>query len=357
LNDALAVVVVTHNAAAELGGLADALLGELEPDDEVVIVDNASSDATVAVARELAPRIALIESATNVGFGAGCRAGVEATTAPLVLLLNPDTRPQPGSLARLRALAAEQPSWAGWQPAVMLADGRINTSGGVAHYLAFSWAGQCEQPASELADRPYETTFPSGAALVIRRTAWVELGGFEDSYFLYGEDLDLGLRLWLAGQRVGVEPRARVSHNYEFDKGRYKWYLLERNRWRTLLAVYPTGLLLAVAPALLASELGLLVIAARDGWLIAKLHAQLATVLGLPASLRRRRSVQARRRVASAVFAAQLSASLDSPNLATLPRPLLRAQAGYWRLVRLLLRFPARPRVSIARFAGGARRR
>lgn len=357
MSDALAVVVVTHNAAAEIAGLAGALLDELEPDDEVVIVDNASSDGTATFARELGARFVLIESAANVGFGAGCRAGVEATTAPLVLLLNPDARPQPGSLARLRALAAEQPTWAAWQPAVMLADGRINTSGGVAHYLGFSWAGQCEQPASALAQAPYETAFASGAALVIRRTAWAELGGFEDSYFLYGEDLDLALRLWLGGRRVGVEPRARVTHDYEFDKGRSKWYLLERNRWRTLLAVYPTSLLLLIAPALLASELGLLVIAARNGWLIGKLRAQLATVLGLRASLRRRRLVQAQRRVDGAVFAALLTSSLDSPYLPSLPRPLLLLQAGYWRLARLLLRLPRRSPVSIARFAGPFRRR
>jgi GT2 family glycosyltransferase len=352
LSDALAVVIVTHNSAAELLGLAGALLGELEPDDEVVIVDNASSDATATLARELDPRIALCETGANLGFAAGCRVGVNATAAPLVLFLNPDVRPQAGSLARLRAVAREQPGWAAWQPAVMLEDGGINTSGGVAHYLGLSWAGQCEQPESELADTPRETAFASGAACVIRREVWVALGGFEDSYFLYGEDLDLGLRLRLSGYGVGVEPRARVTHNYEFDKGPRKWFLLERNRWRTVLGVYPAALLALIAPALLLGELGLLAIAAREGWLTAKLRAQLATIGGLPQTLRRRRSIQAGRAVSAAAFAAALTASLENPNLARLPRPMALAQAAYWRLVRLLLRSAKLSPVSIARAAG-----
>jgi GT2 family glycosyltransferase len=220
----------------------------------------------------------------------------------------------------------------------MLPDGSINSAGGVAHYLGMGWAGQCEQPAAALTQDPYEVAFASGAALVIRRSAWVELGGFEDSYFLYVEDVDLGLRLWLSGQRVGVEPRARIVHDYEFDKGAHKWFLLERNRWRTILAVYPSRLLVLIAPALLAAEFGLLVIAARDGWLGAKLRAQFATIRGLPASLRRRRSVQAAGRITASAFAAHLTASLDSPYLGRLPRVLNGAQSVYWRLVRWLLR-------------------
>jgi len=147
----------------------------------------------------------------------------------------------------------------------------------------------------------------------------------------------LGLRLWLAGRRVGVEPRARVIHDYEFDKGARKWYLLERNRWRTVLATYPLGLLVLVTPALLAAELGLLVVAARGGWLGAKLRAQAATAAGLPRALVRRRIVQRTRRIGAAEFAAQLTGSFESPNLAV-PRVLATASRLYWRLTRLLLR-------------------
>jgi N-acetylglucosaminyl-diphospho-decaprenol L-rhamnosyltransferase len=332
-SDALAVVVVTHNSG---GALARSLAAQLDPDDEFVIVDNASTDGTVALAATLGERVAVIDAGMNAGFAAACRLGVDATSAPLLCLLNPDTLLTAGALARLRAVAAERPDWAAWQPVVMLPDGRINVAGGVVHYLGIGWAGQCGEDATELAADPYEVAFASGAALVVRREVWRALDGLRDDYFLYGEDLDLGLRLWLAGHRVGVEPRARVIHDYEFDKGAHKWYLLERNRWRTVLATYPPALLVLVAPALLLAELGLLAVAARGGWLGAKLRAQLATALGLPRALARRRVVQRTRRIGAAEFAAQLTGSLDSPNTAV-PSAIAAVSRLYWRVTRLLL--------------------
>ena len=337
MNDALAVVVVTHDSVGELAALTESLVAQLELEDELVIVDNASADGTVALARTLGGRLALIEAGANGGFAAACRLGVEATTAPLVFLLNPDTRLTDGALSRLRAVAAERPEWAAWQPVVLLPDGRINVAGGVVHYLGMGWAGQCGEDVATLAADPYEVAFASGAALIVRREAWRELDGLRDDYFLYGEDLDLGLRLWLAGRRVGVEPRARVVHDYEFDKGARKWYLLERNRWRTVLATYPSALLVVLAPALLVAELGLLAVAARGGWLGAKLRAQAATVAGLPRALARRRVVQQTRRIGAAEFAAHLTGSFESPNLAVSPA-VAAASRVYWRLARLLLR-------------------
>ena len=266
-DDAIAVVVVTHESRGEIAALAESVSAQLASGDRLIVVDNASSDGTAAFARTLDRSVAVVESVENRGFAAGCRLGVEHSTQPLILLLNPDARLEPGALERLRATAAERSDWSAWQAAVMLPDGRINTSGGVVHYLGIGWAGQCERDASMLPATPYETAFPSGAALMIRRSAWLELGGFEDAFFLYCEDVDLGLRLWLGGHRVGVEPRARVVHGYAFDKGPDKWFLLERNRWRTVLATYPAPLLAALLPMLLASEFALLAIAARGGWL------------------------------------------------------------------------------------------
>ena len=160
---------------------------------------------------------------------------------------------------------------------------------------------------------------------------------------MYGEDLDLGLRLWLSGQRVGLVPAARITHSYDFDKGSGKWFWLERNRWRTVISVYPQALLLLVAPALLAAEIGLLAIAARQGWLAAKLRAQVAGIRGLGRSLARRRSVQASRRVSAAEFAAHLTASLDSPYLAGAESPWITVpQSLYWRFVRAILTLLAR---------------
>jgi GT2 family glycosyltransferase len=213
----------------------------------------------------------------------------------------------------------------------MLPDGRINTDGGVVHFTGIGWAGDCGSPAEALPATPREVAFPSGAALTIRRTVWEELGGLDPSYFLYSEDLDLGLRAWLAGHAVGVVPEARVVHDYDFDKGAQKWFWLERNRWRTVLSVYPGRLLVLVLPGLVAVELAIMAAAGRQGWLGAKLRAQAAVLADLPATIGRRRRIQATRRISAAEFASRLTASLDSPFIPARPaRWVVALQRWYW---------------------------
>jgi N-acetylglucosaminyl-diphospho-decaprenol L-rhamnosyltransferase len=342
-SDTVAVVVVTHQSADHLSDLLQALLPQLREDDELAVVDNASTDGTSELARSLNERVRVIETNANLGFAGGCHVGAESTQAPLLLFLNPDSQPQRACLERLRAAASEHPDWGAWQAAVLLNDGRINTSGGVVHYLGIGWAGDCERPISELPSEDREIPFPSGAAMVVRRSVWAKLGGFDRDYFMYGEDLDLGLRLWLAGHRVGLVPSARVTHSYEFDKGPSKWFWIERNRWRTVLSVYPASLLVLVAPALLAAEVGLLAVAASQGWLRPKLHAQAAVIAGLPHTLARRRKVQRTCCTGAADFAAHLTSLLDSPYLAAARDPLLNGpQTAYWKLVRRVLAFLAR---------------
>lgn len=336
--DPLAVVVVTHDSAEHLPALLTALLAQLGPEDELVVVDNASRDHTVAVARRGGERVQVVDTGANLGFGGGCHVGARTTQSPLLFFLNPDSHPQAGCLERLRAAASEHPAWWAWQAAVLLPDGRINSGGGIVHYLGMGWAGDCGKSIASLPAEPSEVAFPSGAAMVVRRSAWEYLGGLDASYFLYCEDLDLGLRVWLAGQSVGLVPDARVVHRYEFDRNADKWFWLERNRLRTVLAVYPRRLLLLLAPALISAELALLVLAALDGWLPAKLRAQIAVLAELPRTLRRRRLVQVTCRVSARTFASHLTASLDSPYLPVNRTGwAARAQTAYWLAVQRVL--------------------
>jgi len=165
------------------------------------------------------------------------------------------------------------------------------------------------------------------------------IGGFASEFFLYHEDVDLSLRVRLAGGRLGVLPRARVDHAYEFDKGLAKWRYLERNRWATLIRVYPTPLLWLLAPALLATELALLPVAAAGGWLPQKLAAARETAQALPRLREERREVQATAQIDAGEFARSLTPSLDSRYLgrAARLRPLARLLAAYWGLVLRLL--------------------
>lgn len=333
----LAVVVVTHDSSGVLPSMLRALLPQLRDSDELVVVDCDSREDPGALLHELAPAAKLVALRENRGFAGGASVGARESSAPLLLFLNPDAVPQPGCLDALRGAAELHDRWGAWQPLVTLPGGTlVNTRGGVTHFLGFGWAGGHGEPVENVPTQPREVSFASGAALAIRRSAWDGIGGIERAYFMYGEDLELSLRLRLAGWGVGLVPLARVEHDYEFTKGDYKWFHLERNRWWTLIGTYPGTLLALLAPALLAFELALLAVATREGWLGAKLRAQAAVLRSVPWALRRRRSIQASRQVATATFAAALTASLDSPFLGSAARvgALRGLQAGYWRAVR-----------------------
>ena len=211
----------------------------------------------------------------------------------------------------------------------------MNTSGGVTHFLGLGWAGRHGEPVATVPDAPAEVSFASGAALVVRRRAWVQTGGFDEGYFMYGEDLDLSLRLWLAGWEVGLAPGARVAHDYDFDKGSRKWYLLERNRWQTVLGVYPRDLLVLLAPALLLFEVALLGVAALGGWLPQKLRAQAWVLLNLGPLMARRRRVQACRayRVARLRTTSRGAPGQRVPRPGRPRAPLVGLQRGYWAAV------------------------
>ncbi len=176
--------------------------------------------------------------------------------------------------------------------------------------------------------------------MAVRREAWDAVGGFDARYFMYGEDLDLGLRLRLAGWECGVAPAAEVVHDYAFTKGDYKWFWLERNRAWTVLGAYPGVLLAALAPALLAFELVPCCWRGAVAGCVRSCARSCAVLRELPRILARRREVQATATVSASEFAAGLSDALDSPNLAA-ARAIPGAsalQAAYWRLVRLVVR-------------------
>jgi N-acetylglucosaminyl-diphospho-decaprenol L-rhamnosyltransferase len=336
----IAVAIVTFDNAGHIGANLRALEPQLDERDELIVVDNASHDGTAEAARAASPRARVLEQEKNLGFAGGCQAAAAASSAPLLLFINPDAEPAPGCLAALRSVAAERPDWGAWQALVTMDDGAaINTAGNVTHFLGIGWAGRCGYPVAEAPAAPEEVSFASGAAFAVRREAWEALGGFEARYFMYGEDLDLCLRLRLAGWGVGIAPAARVDHRYEFGKGGRKWYLLERNRWWTVLGVYPAPLLVLLLPALLLAELALLAVAWKGSWLKEKLHAQLSVGRELPLILARRRDVQALRSVPAREFARALSAELDSPYLGSLARaaPLVALQRAYWGVVVVLL--------------------
>ncbi len=334
----LTAVVVAHNSLTDLRRSLPLLASQLTAADELLIVDNASRDGVERELEQLAPGAVLIPMGANVGFAAAANAGVAAASRDLVVLLNPDAVVQPGwSDAIRRPWGGELGAWMGL---VLLADGAsINTSGGVLHFTGLGWAGQMGEPAAAAPRSPTEVGFLSGACLAVPRRRWLEVGGFPEHFFMYCEDVDLSLRLRLAGEKLAVVPDAQVHHDYDFDKGLRKWRLLERNRWATLIRTYPTPLLAAVMPALLATEAVIWLAAARGGWTMMKARATFDVLRALPQLLRERRQIQQRAHISAGEFARYLTPTLSSPYLGPVGNhPLATAMLRfYWQLAEAAL--------------------
>ena len=337
----VAVVIVAHNSLADLRRTLPALLAELQAQDELIIVDNASTDGLVDELSSIAPTALVHVLGRNAGFAGGANAGAAEAQCDLLVFLNPDAVVQRGwgEAIRRPGVEANEPC-AAWMGLVLLEGGdRINTSGGVLHFTGFGWAGQIGQPVSAAPSATREVGFLSGACLAIPRELWVKLGGFPERFFMYHEDVDLSLRLRLLGGSLRVAPGARVDHAYEFAKGDAKWRMLERNRWATVVRTYPAPLLALVLPALLATELAVWAVAARGGWARAKARATLDVLGGLPVLLRERRAIQSERCVGASAFAGTMTATLDSPYFGAVGRhPAVRLASGlYWRCVLSVL--------------------
>jgi GT2 family glycosyltransferase len=275
----------------------------------------------------------------NTGFAGGANAGAEAARGELLVLLNPDAAPQPGFGEAIRRPWREGRGWSAWQG--LVADGRgetINSAGNPVHFTGIVWAGGHGRPLTG-APPPGEVPALSGACLAIPRATWERAGGFPAEFFMYHEDVDLSLRLRMAGGAIGIEPSAVVAHDYDFGAGD-KWRRLERNRLAFLIRAYPASLLALLAPALIATELALLAVSAAAGWGAQKRRANREFLTWLPRLLRERRAIQRTRTISAAEFASCLTPDLDSDLISPLARswPARLLLRGYWGAVRLILR-------------------
>ena len=335
----LSVLIVAYESRDDLRQTLPALRDELGDGDELIVVDNKPGDGSAELVRELAPEARIVSPGHNTGFAGGANAGAACARGDLLVFLNPDAVPQPGFGEAIRRPWEEERGWAAWQ--ALIADGRgvtINSAGNPVHFTGIVWAGGHGRPLAE-APPAGEVAAASGACLAVPMAEWRRVGGFPAEFFMYHEDVDLSVRLRMAGGRVGIEPAAVVAHDYDFSASADKWRWLERNRLAFLVRTYPGPLLALLAPALLATELALLLVAAAGGWGSQKLRANREFVGWLPRLLRERKDLQRQRTISASEFAAALTPDLDSDLISPLVRtwPARLALRTYWRLVRLVL--------------------
>jgi GT2 family glycosyltransferase len=277
-------------------------------------VDNGPEGALAQTLQGRADSVQGIATRANRGYRAGISLAAERASGDYLLILNPDARAERDCVQLLVAQADADPAVAIAGAQILLEDGETcNAGDNPLHPTGISVSGHYGEPREHAP--PRDVAGISGACWMIRRSAFRELGGFVDELFLYYEDTDLSWRAHIAGMRVVYCPDAVVLHGYEFGRRGRKWFLLERNRMFCVLANYEARTLLALAPLLLATEAGLLVVAALGGWLGHKLSAY-ASLVRMRGKLRaRRRAVQSMRRRTDAELLGYFSDRLGSPFL------------------------------------------
>jgi len=240
----------------------------------VLVVDNGSSSETLTGITEAFPHIDLLRLEENLGFAGGNNAGwnwlrERSPQLDYVMLLNHDTLVQPGWLPPLLAWMNQHPKVAVAQSLLLLDQpaGHINTLGNACHYLGFGLMTGYGQPAQQAPTSPIEIASPSGAAVLIRCAALTTEDLFDERYFLYLEDTELGWRLRSRGLQSWLIPASRVIHRYLFAAPYTRYGFLERNRWWILLTYYRLPTLLLLSPALLLMEIGQWLFAGQHGLL------------------------------------------------------------------------------------------
>lgn len=328
------VIVLGYGSEPFLEHALDALAADAGPDDEIVLVDNGIAGRPTR-AGSWPPSVTVVGEGANRGFAGGCVYGVAQATGDVLVFVNSDAIVHPGALDVLtRATDRDQVGIA--CGCLRLADQPelVNSAGNPIHFSGISWAGGCGEPATRYADER-EVPVATGGLFAMRREVWDALGGFDELYFAYNEDTDLSLRAWLQGWRVLFVPEAVADHHYEFGRSPLKMYLVERNRLLTVLTDYPSRLLRAVLPALLAIELLLLVQALLQGWAAQKIRSWWWLVRHVTTIRARRARVQSLVTVSEGTIARLLVSRIEPPMVPMPPGMGLvnRALDLYWRRV------------------------
>lgn len=257
----VSVVIVNYRGAEDtiecLAGLRD-----LDwPADrlQLVVVDNASGDGSVAAIAAAAPDAELVASSTNTGFAGGCNLGAKSATGEFIALINSDARPDPAWLTEaVRVLDADRGIGA-VASKVLDWDGElVDYVGGNINFAGQGYKLEAGRPNRPEYDTPRDVLFPTGSAAVFRAADFRELGGFDERYFMFFEDVDLGWRLNLAGHRVRYVPSSLVFHKHHAAIAKFgsfrEQYLLARNGLLTIYKNFGEGMRdAALAPALLLS--------------------------------------------------------------------------------------------------------
>lgn len=301
----VAVVIVNWNGERFLDRCLTALLAQTAKPHEIILLDNASTDGSVEIARRF-PAVRVIALEQNTGFARGNNLAIEAASkeSEWIALINPDAFAAPRWLEALLAAAESNSEFDVFgSKLVNAADSTLlDGTGDACHISGRVWRTAHGVPVSHLGESECEIFSPCAAAALYRRSALLEVGGFDEDFFCYVEDVDLGFRLRLAGYRCLYVPKSVVHHVGSGTTGGknsdFSVYHGHRNLVWTFVKDMPGFLFWLLLPLHLVLNLVSIVWFAFRGQGRVVWRAKRDALLGLPKMWRKRRQIQ-KSRIAS----------------------------------------------------------
>ena len=322
----ISIVIVAFESGATLSRCLEALRAQTFGDFEVLLVDNGSSDGAPQAAVKADPAIRLIEAGGNIGFAAGNNLAAGQARGQWLALLNPDAYADPDWLEQLVAATRRWPKIHSFACLQKAADrpGKIDGAGDVLTLAGIPYRGAYGH---DLVAFPEGEVFSAcGAAHLISRDLFLQVGGFDERFFCYCEDVDLGYRLRLIGEVTLFAPQAVVSHVGSAVLGARSDFALyhgAKNRLWLLIKNTPWPLVPVVALLHLVVMVLLMVMHVQRGEARPVLRGLVAGLAGMGPILASRRSVQATRKVsARTVLRAMAISPLSLARRSAVIRPM-----------------------------------
>lgn len=308
------VIIVNYNSGDYLRQCIDGLLEQTFQDFEVVLVDNDSTDGSLEKSNTDDPRFQIIRAGENLGFAVANNLGAQACDAPWIATLNPDAVPERNWLKALHEATKTYPRTVMFgSTQLMLGDStRLDGFGDAYSFLGIPWRGGHGHPIDDT-HITGEAFSPCAAAALYSRKAFMDVGGFDESFFCYLEDIDLGFRLRLMGERCIQVRDAVVSHEGSATSGRHSHFTLfhsARNRVWVIMKNMPISLLIVLLPLHVLATAWLLFRVQKSGWRASTIAGIRASIGNMGEVLRSRSKIQRDRRVGAIRIAKALNWNL-----------------------------------------------
>jgi len=299
------VIIVNFNGKDFLCRCLESLQRQVFSNFKTVVVDNCSHDRSVDGLEERFPEVEVIRLEQNIGFAAANNYAIKkADGFQWVALLNPDTIAKPDWLSRLHIAAEKKPQYNFFGSKLIKenSSGQLDGTGDIYHLCGLAWRrdhGATEKQTSRLDEEIFS---PCAAAAMYRRDIVLEVGGFDERFFCYFEDIDLAFRLRLLGHRCLYVPNAEVGHVGSAIAGRgsdFAVYHGHRNMVWAYFKNMPSELLWCGLPQHILINLAALIWFSLNGQAGPIFRAKRDALLGLRKTIEQRKPIQKNTRVSS----------------------------------------------------------